>query len=220
MAAPPIAPAPAVLGAASALQLQHDKLSVAEQQRLLTSIVNEAGHLASLTENTLQLVRLANSTQSLTRDWESMEEIIGSVRARVRERDPARRIRAEVPTGLPLVKADSVLLGQLLENLVDNALKYSDAAVDIQARMEKGKVSVAVKDRGPGLSEAELITVFDTFTRGARAQGIRGAGLGLAVCRAIAQAHGATLIARRRSGGGSSFVLSLPAAELPPGDAP
>lgn len=208
-------PLASIVGSVSSLIAQRDKLGEVERDRLLARIQQEAQHLVSVTDNTLQWARLASNSQALRLDWQSIEEIIGSVRARVRERDPARRIRAEVPADLPLVKADPVLLGQLLENLVDNALKYSDAAVDIQARMQSGQVSVAVKDRGPGLSEAERVTVFDTFTRGARTQGIRGAGLGLAVCRAIAQAHGATLIARRRSGGGSSFVLSLPAAEPP-----
>jgi two-component system sensor histidine kinase KdpD len=169
-----------------------------------------------MTENTLQWARLAGEGQSLQLDWQSVEEIIGSVRARMRQRDPSHRVRAEVPPGLPLVRADPVLLGQLLENLVDNALKYSEGPVDIQARQEGVAVSVAVKDRGPGLSDEELCTVFDSFTRGAAAPGVRGVGLGLAVCQAIARTHGATLQARRRRGGGSSFVLSLPVHEQPP----
>jgi two-component system, OmpR family, sensor histidine kinase KdpD len=209
-------PLASIVGSVSSLIEQRDRLSEADRAGLLARIDQEAKHLVTMTENTLQWARLANDQQALKLDWESMEEVIGSVRARMRQRDPTRRVRAEVPTGLPLVRADPVLLGQLLENLVDNALKYSDGPVDIQARQEGAAVSVSVKDRGPGLSDDELATVFDSFTRGAAAQGVRGVGLGLAVCRAIAQTHGATLQAHRRRGGGSSFVLTLPVHEPPP----
>ena len=213
-------PLASIVGSVSSLIEQRERLSEDDRERLLARVAQEAQHLVTMTENTLQWARLAgDSHPSLRLDWQSIEEIIGSVRARLRERDPSRRVHADVPAGLPLVRADPVLLGQLLENLIDNALKYSDAAVDIQARMDGAALTVAVKDRGPGLGEGELQTVFEAFSRGSQAQGVRGAGLGLAVCRAIAQAHGGTLIARRRSGGGSSFVLSLPVPEpLPVGE--
>jgi two-component system sensor histidine kinase KdpD len=209
-------PLAVVVGAASALQLQHDKLSVEERQRMLTSIVNEAGHLANLTENTLQLVRLANSTQALTRDWEAMEEIIGSVLGRVRQYDSARRIISKVPDRLPLVRVDAVLIAQLIGNLLENALKYTDESIHLTVSLEahaKGEnLLVSVKDRGAGISEADQATIFDAYSRGDHSDRSqqRGSGLGLAVCRAIAQAHGGSLILRRRSGGGSSFVLSVP----------
>jgi len=208
-------PLASIVGSVSSLIEQRDRLSETDRERLLTRIDQEARHLVTMTENTLQWARLAGESQALQLDWQSVEEIIGTVRARVRARDPSRRLSAEVPAGLPLVRADPVLLGQLLENLVDNALKYSDGPVLIQARMQGEHVTVAVKDRGAGLSDVELETVFETFTRGVQAQGVRGAGLGLAVCRAIARAHGATLTAQRRIGGGSRFVLSLPASSPP-----
>jgi len=209
-------PLASIIGSVSSLIEQHDRLGDTDRERLLVRIDQEARHLLTMTENTLQWARLAGEGQALRLDWQSLEEIIGSVRARIRQRDPTRRVRAEVPADLPLVRADPVLLGQLLENLVDNALKYSDGPVDIQARLNEAALTVTVKDRGPGLNDEELRTVFDAFTRGARSQGVRGAGLGLAVCRAIAHAHGGTLLARRRSGGGSSLVLSLPLDESPP----
>ncbi len=97
------------------------KLGACEQDRLLGSIVSEAAYLSTVTENTLQLVRLTSPAQTLRRDWESLEEIIGAVLARVRQRDPGRRIKSRVPEALPLVKADPVLLAQLIGNLLDNA---------------------------------------------------------------------------------------------------
>lgn len=208
-------PLAAIVGAASALQTQRDKLGVAEQDRLLGSIATEATYLSAVTENTLQLVQLTSSAQELRRDWESMEEIVGAVLARVRQHDPARRIRSRVTEGLPLVKADPVLLAQLLANLLDNALKYSEGAIDLVARVEGDELVVLVKDRGAGIPDAEQAAIFEPHARGDR-PGPRGAGLGLAVCRAIAQAHGGRLTLRRRQGGGSCFSLALPVESQPP----
>lgn len=213
-------PLAAIVGAASSLQTQRDKLDRAEQDRLLASIAGEAAYLSTVTENTLQLVRLASSAQELQRDWEAMEEIVGAVLARVRQRDPGRRIKSSVPEGLPLVKVDPVLLAQLLGNLLENALKYSEGAIDLTVKVNPGELVVSVKDRGPGISEAEQDTVFEPYARGDH-PGSRGAGLGLAVCRAIAQAHGGRLTLRRRQGGGSNFSLALPVEAQPSqGDLP
>ena len=208
-------PLAAVMGAASALQTQRDKLGDLEQDRLLASIVSEANYLSTITENTLQLVRLGNSGQ-LHLDWESIEEVVGSVLGRVRQRDPARRISSRVPPGLPLIRADPVLLAQLLENLLDNALKYSDQAIDLAVSLGDGELQVCVKDRGPGIAEADKTQIFEPYRRNDRS-GQRGTGLGLALCKAIAEAHGGALTLRRRSAGGSSFRLTLPIDAQQPG---
>lgn len=201
-------PLASLMGAASSLQTQRDKLSGAEQERLLASILNEADYLSTLTENTLQLVRL-ESAGKLDFDWQAMEEIVGAVLARVRARDVTRRIRSKVPADLPLIKGDPVLLTQLLENLLDNALKYSSQAIELVVSQADHRMLVAVHDRGQGIPAGEEQSIFEPYRRSDRS-GQRGAGLGLAVCRAIARAHGGELTVQRREGGGSSFVLSLP----------
>ena len=134
--------------------------------------------------------------------------------ARVRQHDPARRIRSMVPEGLPLLRADAVLLAQLLSNLLDNALKYSEGEVDLVVLRHDEGLEVRVEDRGPGIPEAEREAIFRPYVRGDRS-GRRGTGLGLAVCRAIAQAHDAQLLLREREGGGSSFCLRLPVEAQP-----
>lgn len=211
-------PLAAIVGAATALQTQGDRLPAGERERLLGSIVGEAGYLSTLTENTLQLVRLAGTGIELRRDWESVEEIVGTVLARVRRRDPARRIGAQVPAALPLVQGDAVLLAQLLGNLLDNALRYSDGPVDVAVRCETGELWLCVKDRGPGLA-GDGAAAGQPFAR-CDASGPHGAGLGLAVCRAIAQAHGGRLVLRQRGGGGTSACLVLPTEPQPAGAAP
>ena len=207
-------PLAAVVGAASALRTQRGKLSAAEQDRLMDSIASEASYLSTVTENTLQLVRLG-STGELRRDWESIEEIVGAVLGRVRQRDPGRRIRSSVPAALPLLRADPVLLAQLLENLLDNALKYSDTTIDVAVAAADGELQVCVQDRGPGIAPEDEATLFQPYRRSDRS-GQRGAGLGLALCKAIAQAHGGAISFRCRRGGGSSFRLTLPLEQQQP----
>jgi two-component system, OmpR family, sensor histidine kinase KdpD len=207
-------PLAAIVGAASSLQTQRDKLPPAEQERLVASIVTEARYLSTVAENTLQLARLAHAGE-LELDWQSMEEIVGSVLARVRERDATRRIKSNVPAGLPLIKGDPVLLTQLLENLLDNALKYSPGAIDLVVSQTGGEMHVTVEDRGGGIAPGDEQSIFEPYRRSDRS-GQRGAGLGLAVCRAIAHAHGASLAVRPRAGGGASFVFSLPVEVVQP----
>jgi len=206
-------PLAAMVGAASALQTQSDKLGPADQLRLLDSIVSEASYLSTLTENTLQLVRLTSPQQELRRDWESLEEIIGTVLGRVRQRDLTRRIKSRVPAGLPLIRVDPVMLAQLISNLLDNALQYSDGEIDLTVALTSRPVAgqnaqalvISVKDRGPGIADEERELIFEPYRRGDQSgpRESRGAGLGLALCRAIAAAHGGSLTVSRRTGVGA-----------------
>ena len=213
-------PLAAVIGAASSLQTQRGKLSPPEQDRLLASIVSEASYLSTVTENTLQLVQLTNAAQPMARDWESMEEIVGSVLTRLRARDTNRRIKSRVPENLPLIQANPVLLAQLIENLLDNALKYSASPIDLVVSANAHAMEVSVKDRGEAIPAEKYHALFEPYSRNDQS-GQRGAGLGLALCRAIAQAHGGALTIRRRNGGGNSFTFSMPVnPQQPEADTP
>jgi two-component system sensor histidine kinase KdpD len=208
-------PLASIVGAASSLQGQRERLSAEEQAALLALIEDEAQHLTAMTDNTLQWVRLSADSSPLRLDWESVEEVVGTTLARVRRRDPSRRIQTRVAHDLPLVRADAVMLAQLLGNLLDNALKYSDGPVQFETGVNSGQLQIDVLDRGPGIADDELPHLFDTFFRGASARSTRGAGLGLAISLAIARAHGGTLTAFPRDGGGTVFRVRLPLAQAP-----
>lgn len=220
-------PLATIMGAASSLLDQADKLGPAQRQRLAAGIVEEATRLSRLTDNTLQLARLDAPEVVLRRDWESAEEIVGAVLGRARRRGHGARLKAWVEPGLPLLWCDTLLVSQLLDNLVDNALKYSptEAPVEVQARLLEGHVSLSVSDRGPGIALAWRERVFDVFQRGEKAgqaeAGVeaarQGAGVGLAVCRAIARAHGGELRLSARPHGGCRFDFRLPLHEPAPG---
>jgi two-component system sensor histidine kinase KdpD len=214
-------PLATITGAASSLREQGERLAPAQRDRLAATILDEASRLARLTDNTLQLARLDGPGVTLQLDWESAEEIVGTVVRRARQRDPQRRLHARLEPGLPLLRCDALLLAQLLDNLVDNALKYSppDAPVELLVRRMPEHVVLSVRDRGPGVPPAWRERIFEVFQRlpaVADTPAPPGAGVGLAVCRAIARAHGGELRVRPRGHGGSSFECWLPLAEAPP----
>ena len=216
-------PLAAIVGAASSLHDQGERLSPAQRQRLAAAIVEEAVQLVRITDNTLQLARLDAPGLALRLDWESAEEIVGTAVRHVRQRLPAQRLHLRVEPGLPLLRCDAILLVQLLDNLIDNALKYGGEAapVEILARRVGEQLVLAVRDRGPGVTLALREHIFEVFRRGEAApdsSGLsrpRGAGVGLAVCRAIARAHGGELRFRPRGHGGAAFEFWLP-LQAPP----
>lgn len=209
-------PLATIMGAASALQEQGDRMDGMQRQRLAAGIVEESERLARLTDNTLQLARLDAPSVKLRCDWESAEEIVGAALRRARRRPEGKRLRAWVEPGIPLLWCDGILVSQLLENLVDNALKYSptDSPVELHATHNEECFVLAVSDRGPGIAPAWQEKVFEVFQRGetepTAAQDRRGAGVGLAVCRAIARAHQGELLLLPRAEGGGLFEFRLP----------
>jgi two-component system, OmpR family, sensor histidine kinase KdpD len=224
-------PLAAIMGAASSLRDQGARLAPEQRERLAQSIVAETRQLSRLTDNTLQLVRLDAPGVKLNLDWESPDELAGAAIERARRHEPERRLKVWAEPGLPLVRCDAVLFSQMLENLIDNALKYSDppAPVELTVRRHGGHVVFAVRDNGPGIEPAWREKIFDVFQRGdwrsstTNSAAQRGAGVGLAVCRSIAQAHGGELKLRPRSQGGSSFECWLreeAAPSVPEGNRP
>jgi two-component system sensor histidine kinase KdpD len=113
---------------------------------------------------------------------------------------------------------DDVLIEQVLINLIDNAIKYTPPATPIEVSAEEtaGAVMVEVADRGPGLPPGEERLIFEKFHRTDPAPSARGAGLGLAICQGIIQAHGGSIWAENRAGGGVALRFTLPLKDLPP----
>ncbi len=182
------------------------------------AIREQARRTAQLVDNLLEMARLEAGRVNVRRDWQSIEELAGSALAALEPSLAGRPVAVELPVNLPLVACDGALIERVLVNLIENATKYTPAGspIRIAARQSDGMIEVAVEDRGPGLPAGRERAIFDKFTRGERESVVPGVGLGLAICRAIVEAHGGTIRAENRDGGGARFVFTLPAEEPPP----
>jgi two-component system, OmpR family, sensor histidine kinase KdpD len=214
-------PLATIMSAASALEEQDARLNQLQRQQLAHRIVDESTRLRQLTSNILQLARLDSPNVQLHCDWETAEELVGSV---VQRYSHLRHLVVEVATKLPLLWCDSLLVSQLLDNLLDNASKYSgvDATIRLTVHSDDQFVIFSVSDNGPGISPALQQVIFQPFQQGqllavnAPTARRAGVGLGLALCRIIASVHGGEL--RLRSP--LSSPASLAASSLTSADAP
>jgi two-component system sensor histidine kinase KdpD len=203
-------PLAVITGAATSLVQHGDTLSPAARADLLHSIVEDARRLERVLANLLQLTRVETGLEP-AREWVPADEVIGSALTRTEEIRRAQPVETEVPPDL-LLQIDPVLFERVLINLIENATKHGAPPFAIRARRDQDAVTVEVADRGPGLPARDPASLFDKFVRGSKAP---GAGLGLAVVRAIVQAHGGTVMAENRPGGGAVFRVSLPPTEPP-----
>lgn len=183
---------------------------------LLVTIHQESCRLQRLVNNLLDLTRLESGQVRVVKEWIPVEEVVGSAIGRMEEQLGDRPLAVQLPEAwIPL---DPVLFEQVLVNLLDNAVKFSppEAPIEIQGWVTGTQATLLVADRGPGVSPGEEEQIFDKLFRGKRTSGTPGAGLGLAICRGIIQAHGGTIRVAARPGGGSQFIIELPLDGEPP----
>ncbi len=211
-------PLATIIGAASALQQQDAQLTQLQRHQLASSIVDEANRLHRQTHNILQLARL-DSVCVIQKNWESIEEIVGSVLHHWRDHPAFHLFHINVAPDLPLIKGDALLLAQLLENLIDNAVKYGPLGqqITISARAIEDEVIMTVSDTGATLSAdtnyQAINQLFEIFQRGDH-HNRNGSGIGLALCRAIAIAHGGNLLLVTNTDG-THFECHLPVGPQP-----
>ncbi|ALX11231.1 sensor protein KdpD [Burkholderia cepacia JBK9] len=193
---------------------------------LVDAIHDEALRMTGIVTNLLDMARLQAGSLQLKRQWSLLEETVGAALAackRVLARHPAR---VTLPADLPLLQMDAVLMERLFTNLFENAAKYTppDTPIDIGAERVTDDglpfVRVHVDDHGPGLPAGMETRIFDKFTRGEKESATPGIGLGLAICRAIVEAHGGKIGALNRTAPdghvtGARFWFTLP-VETPP----
>ncbi|WP_175999391.1 DUF4118 domain-containing protein [Burkholderia stabilis] len=193
---------------------------------LVDAIHDEALRMTGIVTNLLDMARLQAGSLQLKRQWSLLEETVGAALAackRVLARHPAR---VSLPADLPLLQMDAVLMERLFTNLFENAAKYTppDTPIDIGAERVTDDglpfVRVRIDDHGPGLPAGMETRIFDKFTRGEKESATPGIGLGLAICRAIVEAHGGRIGALNRTAPdgrvtGARFWFTLP-VETPP----
>ena len=211
-------PLASITGAASTLLDNEAHLDAATRRDLLESLHEEADRLNRLVQNLLEMTRLESGALQLHTEWHPVEEVVGAALGRFGKALAGRAVTTRVPSELPLVPMDDVLIEQVLINLLDNALKYTPpgSPIEVTAADTGGDVLIEVADRGPGLLPGEERRIFEKFHRSEATPTVRGAGLGLAICRGLVQAHGGRIWAENRPGGGVTIRFTLPVKEAPP----
>ena len=208
-------PLAVMAGAASALAERGADLPEDTKGELARSIEVKAREMSDLVSNVLDLMRFQSGQVRLRRDWQPLEDLLGAGLERLRERLREHPVEVRLSPDLPPVHVDAGLVVQLFGNLLDNIAKYTPAGTRswISATRDGDTVRVVVEDEGPGFPPGEPSKLFEKFQRGNGEGAVVGAGLGLAICRAIVRAHGGDIEARRREGGGARFEFTLPAKE-------
>jgi len=188
-----------------------------QQAEISASIRDEALRMNSLVNNLLDMARLESGTVKLNRQWQPLEEVVGSALNAVRLTIAHHHVGVELAEDLPLMELDAVLIERVLSNLLENAAKYTPrgSRIEIGAIQSGQNIDVWVADNGPGLPAGKEEDIFKKFERGQKESATPGVGLGLAICRAIVEAHGGTIRAENRQGGGARFIFSLPRGNPP-----
>ena len=195
---------------------------VTQARRYVEEIRLDLAELEQLLEDVLTTARLdlaggrAGAELPLRRERIPAAEVVASARARFEARHPGRELSVRVEGALPILDADPVLFRRALDNLLDNAAKYSEppSPVLLSARAAGGALEVEVRDEGIGIDAADLPKVFTPFFRSdrSRTRGTGGVGLGLALARRIVDAHGGTIAAESAPGKGTVLRARIPAA--------
>ena len=210
-------PLAVMAGAGSALAQHGATLDEATRVELARSIETTAREMSELVSNVLDLVRLESGQVALRRDWQTLDDLVGSALTRYQESLRSYKVETRLPAELPPVWVDGTLVVQLFANLFDNIAKYTPPGtrVLVSAVPLGDFVQVAVEDDGPGLPAGDPARLFEKFQRGQDEGPVIGVGLGLAIAQAIVRAHGGEIEAQRREGGGARFVFTLPCSEGP-----
>jgi len=205
-------PLSSIMGALSSLRYEGNSPNAESRRELIELAWEEAGRMNRFISNLLDITRLEAGVLKIKREPYDVQDLLGSCLASLEPRLKERKVKIDLPPNLPLVPMDSVLMAQVLINLLDNALKYSppDGIIEIAARTRENWLEVEVADQGPGIPKEYLMQVFNKFFRLSRHEEFSGTGLGLAISKGIIEAHGGEIWAENRPGRGSKIIFTLP----------
>ena len=206
-------PLAVIAGASSALNDPSTAYDEQSRRLLAASIENKANEMTQIISNVLALMRLEGGSVVLHRDWQTLDDLVGSALDRLALALADHPVQVDLPPELPPVYVDGALMLQVFTNLLENVAKHTppQTRIIIRASAAEAYVRVVIDDTGPGLS-GDPERLFDKFQRGRDEGNTGGAGLGLAICRAIVNLHGGRIEAARRPAGGARFMFSLPVA--------
>jgi len=205
-------PLATIVGAATTLEGDDERISQDKRKALVRTISHEAQRMSDLTIKILEMARLEAGSVKLNRQWHEAEEILGSALRRLDKTLKHRHIDIRIADGNTLIFADAALMQTLIVNLLDNAHKYTpaDQVISIEVSTVDRGATLRVIDNGPGIPSAYKKQVFDKFFQIQPEGAQSGVGLGLSICKAITEAHGGEIRVQNRRQGGAEFSVYLP----------
>lgn len=207
-------PLVSILGAASSLRSQGDKLAPAARGELLESIEEEAQRLNRFVQNLLDMTRLGHGKLDIKRAWCDLRDLLKRARERLARELAGLTVTIAADPGVPLVHVDPMLIEQVFVNVLENASKFSPrgGTVRVAVRQSADAVFVDMEDEGPGIPAQDRERVFDLFYRVESKDHIKpGTGLGLSICRGLLEAHGGSIQALPATmGSGTLIRMTLP----------
>ena len=209
-------PLASIKGYVTTLIDYRDRLQTETQEEFLHIIDEESDRLRELVENVLDMSRIEAGVLRIHPEPAPLAPVIEDALTTLQPKLAGREVDVHLPDALPDVVIDAGRVRQVISNLIDNAAKYSPpgARIDISVAVDDGHVTVGVHDRGPGIAPEHAQKIFDRFYRidDARIRTTGGIGLGLAISRALIEAHGGRLWLESQVGQGTTFYFSLPIA--------
>jgi two-component system, OmpR family, sensor histidine kinase KdpD len=209
-------PLATITGAVTGLRQLGERMTPENRDDLLQSIEEESGRMSRFVANLLDMTRIEAGTLKPKQDWVDVADVVQSAVERTRKYVPGRTIDTGIAADLPLIRGDSVLLGQVLFNLLDNAVKYGgDEPINVYARRDGKDVLISVTDLGKGIPSEDLDRIFEKFYRRGKPDGrAPGTGLGLSIARGFVEAMGGKIQAespalKKR---GTRIVMRFPAS--------
>jgi two-component system sensor histidine kinase KdpD len=207
-------PLASIIAAAGSLRQTDVKWTDQERQDFAEAIEQEAQRLNGIVGNLLDMSRIESGGLRPDKGLYDLGTLIEDVVARLQPLLEGHVVQTDVPNDLPPVPLDYVQIDEVLTNLIENAAKYTPPGtqIDVSAALDGDTVTVEIADNGPGIDPGALSRIFEAFFR-ANGSRVRGTGLGLAVAKGLVEAHGGSIEAQNRPGGGALFRFTLPMSE-------
>lgn len=204
-------PLTALVGLADTLLITKPEVS-AEQKELLDAMRQSALRMNDLVSNLLDMAKLEAGTVHLNKQWQPLEEVVGSALSSCSAFLDKRPITVHLDGDLPLVNIDTVLIERVLVNILENASKYTPqySPIEISGYRNGDQITLTIDDHGPGLPAGQENIIFEKFERGEKENATPGIGLGLAISKVIMKAHEGKISGESRPDGGARFTLIFP----------
>ena len=207
-------PLTTIYGSSAMLLENFDRFSDADRRKLLQGIRDDAQWLVGMVENLLSVTRLDNGELRLNKTETVLEELIDTVLVKFHKRCPTQNVAVAIPEDFLSIPMDAVLIGQVLTNLLENAVIHASGMtlLELLVTLEDRHVRFTVRDDGCGIAPDRLEDLFTGYLGSSDRQGDalrRNMGIGLSVCATIVKAHGGRITAKNRPTGGAEFTFTL-----------